>query len=393
MLDGIPRAPIIILLLLIDLYTFWQCWNHCGLKKHPFSLLIKLLLNLAVFKIYIPLWKKRRQSCYISVLSSSSEFPDSRGTHFSEASEGQHIDSDKVHLKSDFPNPSSHPYNAALQDTQTLSETSEKLRQASKLLKPFLKATSPNLMDLPNLQFIEDIISLSDCHKRAISRLFRNNQQAVPEMDFDPHRRVSGTFLCLFADEVLREIRTHKAQNYVYCNECKQTRPPRSHHCSKTGKCLDEMDHYCPSLAISVFRHNRRYFVQFVAWASFSLLFSICWSIPPVVYHFHRCHSPQFMFGLILLFVLLLFVGMLSVSQVVLMLSGQTTIEESIDHPRLRSWLQKYSKCQESHYLHQKYGVRESYSWQSHLLVRFLWQMGLSPCCGWKEILLPIEPL
>lgn len=33
---------------------------------------------------------------------------------------------------------------------------------------------------------------------------------------------------------------------YKYCKVCKAVKPPRAHHCSVTGRCIFEMDHYCP---------------------------------------------------------------------------------------------------------------------------------------------------
>ena len=33
---------------------------------------------------------------------------------------------------------------------------------------------------------------------------------------------------------------------YKYCKACKAIKPPRAHHCSVTGRCVFEMDHYCP---------------------------------------------------------------------------------------------------------------------------------------------------
>jgi palmitoyltransferase len=33
---------------------------------------------------------------------------------------------------------------------------------------------------------------------------------------------------------------------YGYCSSCKCIKPPRSHHCNILGKCVLEMDHFCP---------------------------------------------------------------------------------------------------------------------------------------------------
>jgi hypothetical protein len=51
---------------------------------------------------------------------------------------------------------------------------------------------------------------------------------------------------------------------YKYCKTCKAVKPPRAHHCSVTGRCVFEMDHYCPWMNNCVGLYNYKYFVLFL---------------------------------------------------------------------------------------------------------------------------------
>ncbi len=51
------------------------------------------------------------------------------------------------------------------------------------------------------------------------------------------------------------------------CNKCNAPKPLRAHHCSTCKRCLHSLDHHCPFVANCVALRNRRFFVQFLAWA------------------------------------------------------------------------------------------------------------------------------
>lgn len=53
---------------------------------------------------------------------------------------------------------------------------------------------------------------------------------------------------------------------YKYCKQCKSVKPPRAHHCSITGKCILEFDHFCPWVGQTVGYRNYRYFVLFMVY-------------------------------------------------------------------------------------------------------------------------------
>ena len=52
-----------------------------------------------------------------------------------------------------------------------------------------------------------------------------------------------------------------------WCRKCKAWKPPRSHHCSMTRRCVLKMDHYCVWVANTVGLLNYKQFVLFLWWA------------------------------------------------------------------------------------------------------------------------------
>jgi len=58
-----------------------------------------------------------------------------------------------------------------------------------------------------------------------------------------------------------------------FCDTCHIYRPPRCHHCSDCGNCVEVFDHHCPWIGNCVARRNYRYFVGFLLNTSMSLIF------------------------------------------------------------------------------------------------------------------------
>ena len=52
-----------------------------------------------------------------------------------------------------------------------------------------------------------------------------------------------------------------------WCKTCQVMRPLRASHCRKTGRRVDEFDHYCPWIGNTVGRDNYGWFLLFLAYA------------------------------------------------------------------------------------------------------------------------------
>ena len=53
----------------------------------------------------------------------------------------------------------------------------------------------------------------------------------------------------------------------VWCTNCQNWKPDRTHHCREVDQCVRKMDHYCPWVGGIVSETSFKFFVQFVGWA------------------------------------------------------------------------------------------------------------------------------
>jgi len=63
--------------------------------------------------------------------------------------------------------------------------------------------------------------------------------------------------------------------NPSYCDKCKMSRPLRSHHCRRCGRCVLRLDHHCPWLAACVGFKNYRFFLQLLGYMMLTCVMSL----------------------------------------------------------------------------------------------------------------------
>ncbi|PAV57345.1 hypothetical protein WR25_13739 [Diploscapter pachys] len=64
-----------------------------------------------------------------------------------------------------------------------------------------------------------------------------------------------------------------------WCTVCEGYKAPRSHHCSKCGRCCLKMDHHCPWVNNCVGHRNQGYFIRFLFYAICGCLHAFCMQI------------------------------------------------------------------------------------------------------------------
>ena len=52
-----------------------------------------------------------------------------------------------------------------------------------------------------------------------------------------------------------------------WCKKCQRWKPPRTHHCSISGRCVLKMDHYCVWVSNTVGLLNYKFFLLFLLWS------------------------------------------------------------------------------------------------------------------------------
>jgi len=83
------------------------------------------------------------------------------------------------------------------------------------------------------------------------------------------------------------KVQLAPAVSYRWCRHCKCIKPPRAHHDSISGKCVLDMDHFCPWMSNCVGFYNYRYFMLFMIYLLIGCIYvlTVCvfgyWSLKP----------------------------------------------------------------------------------------------------------------
>jgi hypothetical protein len=83
---------------------------------------------------------------------------------------------------------------------------------------------------------------------------------------------VSGLFTVKLNADELEVVSNKFLKECILCNGVK---PPRTHHCSKCGRCVMRMDHHCPWIGNCVGFKNLKYFLLFNVYVFFVCLSSV----------------------------------------------------------------------------------------------------------------------
>lgn len=131
---------------------------------------------------------------------------------------------------------------------------------------------------------------------------------------------------------------------YKYCIFCKAIKPPRTHHCNISDKCVLNMDHFCPWMNNAVGYYNFRYFYLFLLYIFFgafyaSVVFAVCYKTDAYelrstkLYWMRRyigssmSNEQVLMYAIALCIAAVISVGGLLAWHTYLLVTNQTTIE------------------------------------------------------------------
>ncbi len=141
-------------------------------------------------------------------------------------------------------------------------------------------------------------------------------------------------------DTVNQYLRVAPGVKYKYCRYCRCIKPPRAHHCSITGKCILNMDHFCPWMNNCIGYYNYRYFLLFLVWLTIGVTYLMAISFKPFLdlrpgRRMHKIKVSDFLAseanGIVYAFTIgisiFIAVGILLGWHVYLTITNQTTLE------------------------------------------------------------------
>mmetsp|Transcript_53933 Transcript_53933/g.101111 ORF Transcript_53933/g.101111 Transcript_53933/m.101111 type:complete len:409 (+) Transcript_53933:50-1276(+) len=85
-----------------------------------------------------------------------------------------------------------------------------------------------------------------------------------------PHQEVTGQFAVGGSNDAPKLL---YAPNW--CTKCANWKPPRSHHCSMSQRCVLRMDHFCPFTGNCIGANNHGHFILFYIFSFLGLLYSL----------------------------------------------------------------------------------------------------------------------
>ncbi|PPQ65457.1 hypothetical protein CVT24_010788 [Panaeolus cyanescens] len=116
-----------------------------------------------------------------------------------------------------------------------------------------------------------------------------------------------------------------------YCESDLIVKPYRAHHCRACGTCVLKYDHHCPWIGQCVGARNHKFFLNFcqatVVFTSYTFATLLAYTIIGLNSPSIRDANSQQIVIIALAGLFLLFTGALTVSHVMLILQGQTTVE------------------------------------------------------------------
>ena len=115
-----------------------------------------------------------------------------------------------------------------------------------------------------------------------------------------------------------------------YCRTCHVYKPPRAHHCRRSGRCVLRMDHYCPWMNNCIGFYNYGHFIRFLSFVDIGCSYHLITVIKRII-HPHPVPSSNelgiIVANILFCLLVLIVVGSFSIYHFYAVFINTTTIE------------------------------------------------------------------
>ncbi|KAJ6234089.1 palmitoyltransferase zdhhc16 [Anaeramoeba flamelloides] len=169
--------------------------------------------------------------------------------------------------------------------------------------------------------------------------------------------------------------------NYTWCSHCNKVKPPRCHHDSITHQCVLRMDHFCPWLNNTIGYFNHKFFILFLIYLFLGCSYLAIITLKPFLIDLNIVSEDNDVDGtLVIVFIIsissLAGVGFLSVWQLYLLFTNQTTIEFYINHTLKSIAKQRGIKFRNIFNIGKKENFKQFFDLHDKYWFAFLWSFG-----------------
>lgn len=146
----------------------------------------------------------------------------------------------------------------------------EKIKELNDKLKLFSKSTSYNSQGIfQHKNNPHNIIAL----KKNQRSLVLDEEIGIQRVEVDGSGSMNSlSYNIKHVEQEINELLFQNMDKQLFCFTCNLLKHVRAKHCRKCARCIKRFDHHCPWTGNCVGKYNHKFFIQFLFYASFTLV-------------------------------------------------------------------------------------------------------------------------